>query len=191
MREERYGVRDLGLAVLLLKPRRLVSFCASWQCTWEGSWRALHAFGTQTTFVCDAEPQLPALRQDKDQQSMSMPNFLIIGAMKSGTTALYYYLEQHPEIYMGPVKEPNFFSSQEQENAADAVTPSELISTCSGCLGRKSDRWKRPIPTFTNRGPPPRSGATYLRPSSSPSFGIRSTGPTRTFSTWYEAVRSL
>jgi len=53
---------------------------------------------------------------------MTMPNFLIIGAMKSGTTALYYYLEQHPEIYMSPVKEPNFFSPQEQENAADAVT---------------------------------------------------------------------
>ena len=53
---------------------------------------------------------------------MTMPNFLIIGAMKSGTTALYYYLEQHPEIYMSPVKEPNFFSSQEQDNAADAVT---------------------------------------------------------------------
>src|SRR5215211_5523906 len=53
---------------------------------------------------------------------MTMPNFLIIGAMKSGTTALYYYLEQHPEIYMSPVKEPNFFSSQERENAADAVT---------------------------------------------------------------------
>jgi hypothetical protein len=53
---------------------------------------------------------------------MTMPNFLIIGAMKSGTTALYYYLEQHPEIYMSPVKEPNFFSSQGQENVADAVT---------------------------------------------------------------------
>jgi Sulfotransferase domain len=53
---------------------------------------------------------------------MTMPNFLIIGAMKSGTTALYYYLEQHPDIYMSPVKEPNFFSSQEQEHAADTVT---------------------------------------------------------------------
>jgi hypothetical protein len=53
---------------------------------------------------------------------MMMPNFFIIGAMKSGTTALYYYLEQHPEVYMSSVKEPNFFSSQEQENAADAVT---------------------------------------------------------------------
>ncbi len=40
---------------------------------------------------------------------MTMPNFLIIGAMKSGTTALYYYLQQHPRVYMSPVKEPDFF----------------------------------------------------------------------------------
>jgi len=39
-----------------------------------------------------------------------MPNFLIIGAEKSGTTALYYFLKQHPQVYMSPVKEPNFFS---------------------------------------------------------------------------------
>lgn len=39
------------------------------------------------------------------------PNFLIIGAAKSGTTSLYQYLSQHPEIYMSPFKEPNFFSA--------------------------------------------------------------------------------
>jgi hypothetical protein len=39
-----------------------------------------------------------------------LPNFLVIGAGKSGTTALYRYLEQHPEIYMSPEKEPNFFA---------------------------------------------------------------------------------
>jgi hypothetical protein len=39
------------------------------------------------------------------------PNFLIIGAAKSGTTSLYQYLDQHPEIYMSPFKEPNFFSA--------------------------------------------------------------------------------
>jgi hypothetical protein len=44
-----------------------------------------------------------------------MPNFLIIGAMKSGTTALYYYLEQHPQVYMSPVKEPNFFAFEGEE----------------------------------------------------------------------------
>lgn len=41
---------------------------------------------------------------------MVMPNFLIIGAAKAGTTSLYHYLNQHPQIYMSPIKEPNFFA---------------------------------------------------------------------------------
>ncbi len=41
---------------------------------------------------------------------LPLPTFLIIGAMKSGTSALYTYLDQHPEVYMSPVKEPNFFA---------------------------------------------------------------------------------
>lgn len=40
---------------------------------------------------------------------MPLPNFILIGAAKSGTTALYRSLEQHPEIYMSPKKEPNYF----------------------------------------------------------------------------------
>ena len=39
-----------------------------------------------------------------------LPNFLVVGAAKSATTSLYKYLEQHPEVYMSPVKEPYFFS---------------------------------------------------------------------------------
>lgn len=38
------------------------------------------------------------------------PDFLIIGAAKSGTSALYNQLAAHPEIFMTPVKEPNFFA---------------------------------------------------------------------------------
>ncbi|PKO05983.1 MAG: sulfotransferase [Chloroflexi bacterium HGW-Chloroflexi-3] len=41
---------------------------------------------------------------------MNIPNFLIIGAAKSGTTALYRYLKQHPEIFMPDRKEPHHFS---------------------------------------------------------------------------------
>lgn len=48
---------------------------------------------------------------------MTMPNFLIIGAPKSGTTALYHYLDQHPQIYMSPIKEPNFFAFEGKELA--------------------------------------------------------------------------
>lgn len=46
---------------------------------------------------------------------MTLPNFLIIGAAKSGTTALYHYLRQHPEVYMCPQKETNFFAYGEQK----------------------------------------------------------------------------
>ena len=38
------------------------------------------------------------------------PNFFVLGAAKSGTTALYDYLRQHPDIYMSPRKETNFFA---------------------------------------------------------------------------------
>jgi len=37
------------------------------------------------------------------------PNFLIVGAAKSGTTSLYYYLKDHPDIFMPKYKEPHFF----------------------------------------------------------------------------------
>lgn len=40
----------------------------------------------------------------------AMPNFLVIGAQKAGTTALYNHLKQHPQVYMSPVKEPHFFA---------------------------------------------------------------------------------
>lgn len=41
---------------------------------------------------------------------MPMPDFLIIGAQKAGTSSLYYYLKQHPQIYMSPIKELHFFT---------------------------------------------------------------------------------
>lgn len=41
---------------------------------------------------------------------MPLPNFLIIGAAKSGTTSLANYLNQHPQVFIPPNnKEPNFF----------------------------------------------------------------------------------
>lgn len=38
-----------------------------------------------------------------------LPNFLVIGSQKAGTTSLYHILKQHPEIYMSETKEINFF----------------------------------------------------------------------------------
>jgi len=40
---------------------------------------------------------------------MTRPNFFILGAPKCGTTSMYEYLRQHPDIFMPDVKEPHFF----------------------------------------------------------------------------------
>jgi hypothetical protein len=36
--------------------------------------------------------------------------------MKAGTTALYYISKQHPQIFMSPIKEPNFFAMEGLES---------------------------------------------------------------------------
>ena len=40
---------------------------------------------------------------------MTLPNFLIIGAAKGGTTTIFNVLQQHPEVYLHPIKEVGFF----------------------------------------------------------------------------------
>ncbi|HEX6470840.1 MAG TPA: sulfotransferase [Streptosporangiaceae bacterium] len=40
---------------------------------------------------------------------MGLPDFLVIGAPKAGTTALHAGLNRHPDLFMSPVKEPKFF----------------------------------------------------------------------------------
>jgi hypothetical protein len=40
---------------------------------------------------------------------MREPNFFIVGTLKAGTTSLHRYLDQHPDIYMSPMKEPCYF----------------------------------------------------------------------------------
>lgn len=42
---------------------------------------------------------------------MPQPNFFILGAPKCGTTSLAGWLGEHPQIYMSPIKEPHYYSS--------------------------------------------------------------------------------
>lgn len=42
-----------------------------------------------------------------------LPNFLVIGAQKSGTTWLYHMLRQHPEVFVPKCKEVHFFNKSE------------------------------------------------------------------------------
>jgi len=43
---------------------------------------------------------------------MGLPNFVVIGVAKGGTTSLHHYLRQHPEIWVYPEKWTNFFWSE-------------------------------------------------------------------------------
>ncbi len=45
-----------------------------------------------------------------------LPNLLVIGAMKGGTTSLWEYLRQHPEIFMSPTKEIHYFDEASHRN---------------------------------------------------------------------------
>ncbi len=46
---------------------------------------------------------------------MTLPNFLVIGAQKSGTTSLCRHLASHPDVFVPAKKEPHFFSYEGRE----------------------------------------------------------------------------
>ena len=55
-----------------------------------------------------------------------LPNFLVVGAAKSGTTSLYHYLKQHPDIYLNEeVKESRFFTYMDYLGATLCAGPGD------------------------------------------------------------------
>ncbi len=52
-----------------------------------------------------------------------LPDFLIIGTGKSGTTSVDNYLKQHPGVFISPLKEPNFFGYELNQPSDFEGTP--------------------------------------------------------------------
>jgi len=48
----------------------------------------------------------------KKRGTVRLPNFLIVGMSRCGTTSLCHYLKEHPDVFMSRVKEPSFFLAQ-------------------------------------------------------------------------------
>ncbi len=73
-----------------------------------------------------------------------LPNFFIIGVGKGGTTSLYKYLSSHPEIYMCPIKEPNYFAKDlyKFHDCLDVQTPikefKDYIALFKNAKGKKA-----------------------------------------------------
>jgi len=56
---------------------------------------------------------------------MKLPTFLVVGIEKAGTTSIYQYLNQHPQVYMSPVKETNFLE-RDWENFQGKLNPKRI-----------------------------------------------------------------
>jgi hypothetical protein len=54
--------------------------------------------------------------KDKILMSKTLPDFLIVGVARCGTTSLFHYLSQHPELEASRLKEPKYFSSASAKN---------------------------------------------------------------------------
>ena len=80
---------------------------------------------------------------------MTLPNFLIIGASRSGTTSLYAYFRQHPDIYMSPVKEPMYYWPEGSAEYDYGVTTREAYErlfdgvTTERAIGEASPQYLR------------------------------------------------
>lgn len=73
-----------------------------------------------------------------------LPDFLIIGGMKSGSTTLYEHLCRHPQIFMSVPKEPAFFSNDDNyqrgidwyKSLFDSAGSDQIVGEASTCYSR-------------------------------------------------------
>ncbi|OEU66738.1 MAG: hypothetical protein BBJ57_09480 [Desulfobacterales bacterium PC51MH44] len=76
-----------------------------------------------------------------------LPTFIIIGAMKSGTSSLYRYLAVHPEICMSKMKETNFFVRSMNYEKGINWYESNFMENSSKAYGEASTNYSK-FPTF-------------------------------------------
>lgn len=67
------------------------------------------------------------------------PDFFVVGAAKAGTTALYYWLKQHPDVFLPSVKEPGFFAF-DGEKATPANGPYDPAYAAEICTNADAYR---------------------------------------------------
>lgn len=76
---------------------------------------------------------------------MSMPTFLLIGAAKSGTSAVYEYLRQHPEVYASDIKEPGFFAFEGQRPSFEGPGDRKFNRGCVTTLSRYQELFSHAV----------------------------------------------
>ena len=85
---------------------------------------------------------------------MGAPNFFVVGAARAGTTSLQYYLEQHPEIFVCPVKETNFFALADRSrlSASELGFPAPQDAAWVARLSCRAETWSEYESLFQDAG---------------------------------------
>lgn len=79
----------------------------------------------------------------------SLPNLIVAGAMKCGTTSLHDYLEVHPHVSMSRPKEVDFFAGGNSSKSLEWYK--SLFDSQSRVRGESSQNYtKRHHPTYAN-----------------------------------------
>lgn len=110
---------------------------------------------------------------------MSLPDCLIAGVPKAGTTALRSALRQHPELYLPKNKEPKFFLTGDWTHlwSAGLEPIGDLVRVCEAGQRRIADGWGH-FWHYT-RGPAPRSVHIAQAPARRPDRAGRGPTPAR------------
>ena len=95
---------------------------------------------------------------------MTMPNFLIIGAAKGGTTTLHNVLAQHPDVYMCPVKESGFFWAYGEEVRLQGIGAERLRNRLIDDL----NRYQKLFDGVTNQNAIGEASVRYLSTANTP-----------------------
>ena len=69
---------------------------------------------------------------------MSLPNFMIIGAGKAGSTSLWQYVGQHPDVFPTPMKEPSYFWTYKHTKPGKTMTPDAYTALFEGSESYKA-----------------------------------------------------
>jgi hypothetical protein len=109
-----------------------------------------------------------------------LPNFFIVGAAKAGTTSMYEYLEQHPDVYMAAIKEPHWFSKvrpKADREARPVTSEADYLKLFDGWRGERavgeaspSYLWDREAPAMIERSVPQARIIIMLREPTSRAF---------------------
>lgn len=69
---------------------------------------------------------------------LKLPNFLIVGAQKAGTTAMYYSMANHSQVFVPATKEINYFNEDTNYSKGVAWYAAHFVSCPEGSLACES-----------------------------------------------------